>query len=85
MDMERWLIVLRQKLVDARKSRDSRSLEELSMVFTLLEEIAIEERCHLDFIEVIIDLGYAARDQSIKTEWANIIPSEEKIKEAMKL
>ena len=81
--MERWLIVLRLKLIDARKSRDSRTLQELSTVFTLLEEIAIEEKCHIDFIEVIIDLGYAARDQSRKTEWANIIPSEEKIREAI--
>ncbi len=84
MNFEQILISLRKKLIAARKNQDARSLQELSIVFTVLEEIAVEEKQHRDLIVVLSDLGEAARNHSRKIEWGHVIPTEEKLRSVIK-
>jgi len=67
--IEDFLISLRTKLIKARNQKDFHTLGELSVSFTLLYEYAIEAQLPHQLIVV--------------TEWVNIIPSEDKIREAL--
>lgn len=84
MTFEQLLVSLRTKLLDAREKRDDLLLQELASVFTILEEIALEEKSQRDLIVAIIELGDAARD-GYRDAWRSKIPTENTLREVAKL
>jgi|GEM_PF-4504411 len=84
MTIEQLFISLRTKLIEARQTRDERLLSELSTVFTILEEIAVEKQSSRDLIVALSDLGWAARNTSGKADWFGQIPTEGNLKSVAK-
>ncbi len=87
MTLENLLVILRRKLLEACEANDRRALSELSVLFTVLAEIGIEEQWGRDFIVAVSDMGHRANDYPARNGktgermWLGEIPTEAQLRE----
>lgn len=79
MTLAELICTLRQRLLDARASKDKRELDRLFTTFIMLTEASYGNE---QFVGVCQDMGFAARDTLQGVDWKSTIPTIEEIESA---
>lgn len=79
MTLAELICTLRQRLLDARASKDERELEQLFTTFIKLAEASYGNKRLSGICE---DMGFAARDSLEGVDWKSEIPTIEEIRSA---